>query len=156
MKWGMPSQLVHRCFIMDVNSQYCMQDSLTMESFPIHQKTQFSQGNCCINVKTLQQNAILYMCSQFPCKYGCYMYVWHFYKYGKKFKWTQQYKGDARCLTRLRLKIFLQKATKQLTKGFNQYQPKYVLCPSNKPKLICNILHLGYFNAQEKLCFKKI
>lgn len=75
----MPSQLVHRCFIMDVKSQNCMQDSLTMESFPIHQKTQFSQGNGCINVKTLQQNAVLYMCSQFPCKYGCYMYVWHFY-----------------------------------------------------------------------------
>lgn len=75
----MPSQLVHRCFILDVNSQHCMQDSLTMESFFIHQKTQFSQGNCCINAKNLQQNAVLDMCSQFPCKYGCHVYAWHFY-----------------------------------------------------------------------------
>lgn len=52
-----------------------------------------------------------------------------FITYWKKFKWTQQYKGDLRCLTCLRLKVFLQKATKQLTGGFNQYQPKYVLCP---------------------------
>lgn len=73
----MPSQLVHRCFISDVKSQNRKQDSLTMESFRIHQETQFSQGNC-INVKILQQNTVLYMCTQFPCKYGCYMYVWHF------------------------------------------------------------------------------
>lgn len=124
----MPSQLVHRCFILDVNSQHCMQDPLTTKSCPIYQKTQFSQGNCCINVKTLQWNAVLYMCTQFPCKYGCYIYVWHFYN-TLKFKWTQQYNSDLRCLTCLRLKHFLQKATKQLTEGFNQYQSKYVLCP---------------------------
>ena len=43
--------------------------------FTIHQKTQFNQGNGCINAKILQQNAVLYMCSQFPCKYGCYSFI---------------------------------------------------------------------------------
>lgn len=49
--------------------------------------------------------------------------------YWKKFKRTQQYKGDLRYLTCLRLKIFLQKATKQLNWRIQPIPTQYVLCP---------------------------
>lgn len=101
-KWAMPNQLVHRCFISNVNSQHCKRDSLAMESFPIHQETQFSQGNCCINMKTLQRNTVLYMCTSFHASMAATCMSGIFITYWKKFKWTQQYKGDLRCLTCLR------------------------------------------------------
>lgn len=63
----------HRCFIVDVNSQHCMQDSLTMESFfPYIKKLNLVRVMAVLMRKPYNKMQY-YMCSQFPCKYGCYM-----------------------------------------------------------------------------------
>ena len=58
---------------MSENHQGKTNDTGFFFFFTIHQKTQFNQGNGCINAKILHQNAVLYVCSQFPCEYACYM-----------------------------------------------------------------------------------